>query len=293
MRRRKSTPSVMCSSTWNAVTTSQPPSGRSGVLEERGAHVEPPLAGDLGGLLDRLGPGGGPAAVAGHGEHLAGAAAHVEQRALGRPGRLDEVEPLARGEGEELLEQRVEDVEAELRGAREVALDVDLLGLAVLGREHERAGAAAAAARAARRGRRGWIGRHHSRGTRPAGGSSWAGDSTRHPRGRRYPRDAPLACRRHPVARRRHPVKKLVTRPIRALLWRLGYEVVPRAEAGSVATYPPDFDADLIALCERVQPVHAHLARAHRGAPRLGAPPRARRASPATSWSAACGGAAR
>ena len=48
-------------------------------------------------------------------------------------------------------------------------------------------------------------------------------------------------------------MKKLVTRLIRGLLWRLGYETVPRAVEGAT-TYPPDFDAALIALCERVRP---------------------------------------
>lgn len=48
-------------------------------------------------------------------------------------------------------------------------------------------------------------------------------------------------------------MRTLVTRPIRGLLWRLGYDVVRRTDEHAV-TYPPDFDADLVALCERVQP---------------------------------------
>jgi hypothetical protein len=48
-------------------------------------------------------------------------------------------------------------------------------------------------------------------------------------------------------------LKQLFTRPIRGLLGRFGYDVVKRPAAG-VRTFPPDFDADLIALCERVAP---------------------------------------
>jgi O-methyltransferase len=48
-------------------------------------------------------------------------------------------------------------------------------------------------------------------------------------------------------------VKKLVSRPIRGLLWRLGYDVVRRPDDAPTA-YPPDFDDGLIALCERVRP---------------------------------------
>jgi O-methyltransferase len=48
-------------------------------------------------------------------------------------------------------------------------------------------------------------------------------------------------------------VRQLLTRPVRALLQRLGYDVVRRADAAA-APYPPDFDAELIALCEAVKP---------------------------------------
>jgi len=48
-------------------------------------------------------------------------------------------------------------------------------------------------------------------------------------------------------------MKQLLTRPIRALLRRLGYDVV-RRETAPERVYPPDFDADLIALCEAVAP---------------------------------------
>ncbi len=48
-------------------------------------------------------------------------------------------------------------------------------------------------------------------------------------------------------------MKKLVTRLARAIVWRLGYETVPRVAPGT-RTYPPDFDEELIALCERVRP---------------------------------------
>lgn len=47
--------------------------------------------------------------------------------------------------------------------------------------------------------------------------------------------------------------RRLLTRPVRSLLHRLGYDVVRRPDEGTV-TYPPDFDADLIALCEAVRP---------------------------------------
>jgi hypothetical protein len=49
-------------------------------------------------------------------------------------------------------------------------------------------------------------------------------------------------------------VKQLVTRPIRGVLGRLGYDVVRRPAADAPVAYQPDFDADLIALCERVKP---------------------------------------
>ena len=48
-------------------------------------------------------------------------------------------------------------------------------------------------------------------------------------------------------------MKQVLTRPIRALLRRLGYDVVRREDAAGT-TYPPDFDADLVALCEAVKP---------------------------------------
>jgi hypothetical protein len=48
-------------------------------------------------------------------------------------------------------------------------------------------------------------------------------------------------------------MKRLVTRPIRGVLRRMGYEVVDAADL-HVPRYPPDFDAELIALVERVRP---------------------------------------
>jgi O-methyltransferase len=49
-------------------------------------------------------------------------------------------------------------------------------------------------------------------------------------------------------------VKQLITRPLRSVLGRLGYDVVRRAPDASATAYPPDFDDGLIALCERVRP---------------------------------------
>jgi hypothetical protein len=49
-------------------------------------------------------------------------------------------------------------------------------------------------------------------------------------------------------------VKQRITRPVRGLLRRLGYEVVRTPDPDAPVTYPIDFDADLIALCERVAP---------------------------------------
>ncbi len=48
-------------------------------------------------------------------------------------------------------------------------------------------------------------------------------------------------------------MKRLVTRPIRAALRRFGYEVIAASDLEQ-APYPPDFDADLVALIERVRP---------------------------------------
>jgi hypothetical protein len=49
-------------------------------------------------------------------------------------------------------------------------------------------------------------------------------------------------------------VKQLITRPLRGVLGRLGYDVVRRVPEDAAAAYPPDFDEGLIALCERVRP---------------------------------------
>jgi hypothetical protein len=49
-------------------------------------------------------------------------------------------------------------------------------------------------------------------------------------------------------------LKQLFTRPVRRVLGRLGYDVVARQVEDAGTTYPPDFDDDLIALCERVKP---------------------------------------
>lgn len=49
-------------------------------------------------------------------------------------------------------------------------------------------------------------------------------------------------------------MKQLITRPLRGVLGRLGYDVVRRAPDDPASAYPPDFDEDLIALCERVRP---------------------------------------
>ncbi|MDP1821492.1 MAG: TylF/MycF/NovP-related O-methyltransferase [Acidimicrobiales bacterium] len=49
-------------------------------------------------------------------------------------------------------------------------------------------------------------------------------------------------------------MKQLVTRPLRRLLAMGGYDVVRTVPEGAGRTYPPDFDDDLIALCERVRP---------------------------------------
>jgi hypothetical protein len=48
-------------------------------------------------------------------------------------------------------------------------------------------------------------------------------------------------------------MKRAITRPIRGLLGRLGYEV-HRPDPNPPVVYPPDFDDALIALCERVRP---------------------------------------
>lgn len=49
-------------------------------------------------------------------------------------------------------------------------------------------------------------------------------------------------------------MKQLFTRPIRRVLGRFGYEVTRPSEGPPPGAYPPDFDEDLIALCERVRP---------------------------------------
>ena len=49
-------------------------------------------------------------------------------------------------------------------------------------------------------------------------------------------------------------MKQLVTRPIRGLLRRMGYERAGREDQTSRWAFPPDFDPDLIELCEAVRP---------------------------------------
>jgi O-methyltransferase len=49
-------------------------------------------------------------------------------------------------------------------------------------------------------------------------------------------------------------VKQAITRPIRGLLGRMGYDVVRRPDHAPPVVYPPDFDEAAIALCERVRP---------------------------------------
>lgn len=46
-------------------------------------------------------------------------------------------------------------------------------------------------------------------------------------------------------------MKQLLARPVRWALARAGYDLVRRPTGGS---YPPDFDPELVALCERVRP---------------------------------------
>ncbi|MGH9247374.1 MAG: TylF/MycF/NovP-related O-methyltransferase [Acidimicrobiales bacterium] len=64
-----------------------------------------------------------------------------------------------------------------------------------------------------------------------------------------------MAARRHAVT----AVRRSVARPVRAGLRRFGYDIVRRAGTsgsgtGTRAAFPPDFDADTIALIETVQP---------------------------------------
>ena len=183
MSWRRSIPLGTCSSTWNAATTSKLRSGNPASCTSAVRTSRPRARA----ISADCSTGSAPATS----QPRAAATARTSpdpqptSRNAPRCGRTDSIdaEPLAGRPCQELLEERMREVQPELGLTGEVALDVDLVRLAVLGRVDELAGGRSCAARAGHRGRWGWTHRHRSRGTSPAGGSSWRGDSTRRPSG--------------------------------------------------------------------------------------------------------------